>query len=59
MTVNELRDYLAKYTGEGKGDATVLICDMRDNPLTDGTPIKDAAFIEWKAGDTVIIIQTS
>lgn len=59
MTVQELKDYLSKYTGEGKGDATVLICDMRDNPLTDGTQIKDAVFLEWKDGDCMFVIQTS
>ena len=36
MTINELRDYLSKYTGEGKGDAQVLICRMSDNPLEVG-----------------------
>ena len=59
MTVSELRDYLAKYTGEGKGDTTVLICDMRDNPLTSGMEIKDAVFLEWQDGDTTLVIQTS
>ena len=59
MTINELRDYLAKYTGEGNGDAQVLICDMRDNPLTSGTEIKDAVFLEWKDGDCSLILQTS
>ena len=59
MTVQELKDYLSKYTSEGKGDAVVLICDMRDNPLTDGMHIKDAVFQEWKDGDCTLVMQTS
>lgn len=59
MTISELRDYLAKYTGEGKGDAMVLICDMRDNPLENGTEIKDAVFLEWKDGECSLVLQTS
>ena len=58
MTINELKDYLAKYTGEGKGDATVLICDMRDNPLTGGEEIIDAVFLEWNEGDCSLVLRT-
>ena len=59
MTINELRDYLAKYTGEGKGDSAVFICDMRDNPLENGTEIEDAVFLEWKNGECSLVLQTS
>lgn len=59
MTISELKDYISKYTGEGKGNAIVLICDMRDNPLTNGTPVKDAVFLEWKDGGCMFILQTS
>lgn len=58
MTVNELRDYLAKYTGEGKGDALVLTCDKRDNPITDSMCIADAIFVEHKDGDCMVVLQT-
>ena len=58
MTVNELKDYLAKYTGEGKGDALVLTCDKRDNPITDGMCIADAIFVEHKDGDCMVVLQT-
>ena len=59
MTIAELRDLLKKYCDNGFGDASVLICDMRDNPLTDGTEVKDAAFIEWKDGDCMFVIQAN
>lgn len=58
MTINELRDYLYKYTGEGKGDAYVVACDSRDNPQTDGNPITDILFIETRSGDCKIVLQT-
>lgn len=58
MTVNELRDYLAKYCGEGRGDALVLVCDERENPMTESVCIKDAVFIESKDGDCFVVLQT-
>ena len=58
MTINEMRDYLAQYCGEGKGDATVLVCDKRDNPLTDGMCIAGAVFIESKDGGCIVVLQT-
>jgi hypothetical protein len=58
MTISEMRDYLAKYTGDGKGDAPILVCDKRDNPLTDGICIADAVFIECKDGGYMVVIQT-
>lgn len=57
MTINELRDYLSKYTGEGKGDAIVVVCRMSDNPLEVGKEIKDMAFMEWMDGDCMIVLQ--
>lgn len=58
MTVSELRDYLAKYVGEGKGDAEVLICKFGANPLEAECEIKDAVFLEWKDGDYMCVIET-
>ena len=58
MTVSELRDYLAKYVGEGKGDAEVLICKFGANPLEAESEIKDAVFLEWKDGDYMCVIET-
>lgn len=57
MTINELRDYLSKYTSEGNGDATVLICGMRDNPLEASKEIKDSVFLEWIDGEHTLVIQ--
>ena len=57
MTVNELRDYLAKYVGHGD-EIEVLVGDKRDNPATDGNCIEDAVFLEWKNGDCVVVLQT-
>lgn len=58
MTISEIRDYLARYCGEGKGDAQVLVCDGRDNPQSDGTPITDILFIETRSGDCKVVLQT-
>lgn len=58
MTISELRDYLAKYAGEGKGDMPVVICDSRDNPLSDFVPITDIVFIETRSGDCKVVLQT-
>ena len=57
MTINELRDYLSKYTGEGKGDAPVLICRMSDNPLEVSKEIKDSVFMEWSNGECCLVLQ--
>lgn len=57
MTISELRDYLAKYVGEGKGFADVLICKMSENPLEAQNEIKDIVFLEWLDGDCTVVIQ--
>jgi len=57
MTVNELRDYLAKYTGEGKGNAPVRICYEEDNPIDDGHELIDAVAIEKKNGEFFVVLQ--
>lgn len=57
MTISELRDYLAKYTGEGKGDSPVLICRMADNPLEVGKEIEDSVFMEWSNGECCLVLQ--
>ena len=58
MTISEIRDYLAKYCGEGKGNAPVVVCDSRDNPLSDFVPIADIVFIETRSGDFKVVLQT-
>lgn len=58
MTISEIRDYLAKYCGDGKGDSLVLVCDQRYNPITDSVCIADAVFIESKNGDCFVVLQT-
>lgn len=58
MTISEIRDYLAKYCGEGKGDCEVLVCDERENPLADCVGIVDIVFIESKNGDPILVLQT-
>ena len=58
MTVSEIRNYLAQYEGDGKGDAPVLVCDKRDNPLQDGLCLADAVFIEYKDGEYMVVLQT-
>lgn len=57
MTIQELRDYLAKYTGEGNGDLDVVTCDHRDNPImaNDVNETKDVLFIESMNGDSYIV----
>ena len=57
MTINQLRDYLSKYTDEGKGDAPVVVCRMSDNPLEVGKEIKDIVFQEWMGGDCCVVLQ--
>ena len=51
MTISELRDYLAKYIGDGKGDTLVCVCYRRDNVITDSSAVMDAVYLEWKDGD--------
>ena len=58
MTISEIRDYLAKFCGEGKGDTPVLVCDIRDNPQNDGAPIADIVLIETRSGDCKVVLQT-
>ena len=57
MTVNELRDYLAKYVGYGDGEADVMVCYKRDNPVADSNCIADAVFLEWKNGECAVVLQ--
>ena len=58
MTISEIRDYLAKYCGEGYGDTILMVCDKRDNPITDANCIADAVFIESKDGERIVVLQT-
>ena len=58
MNVSELIDFLTHYSDHGYGKAEVVVCDHRDNPLTEVDSIKDALFIESKNGDFYIVLQT-
>lgn len=58
MKVNELIDFLVHYSDRGYHGADIVVCDSRDNPLTDANTIKDALFIESKNGDFYIVLQT-
>ena len=58
MTISEIRDYLAKYCGEGYGDAPILACDKRDNPLTDANCVASVLFIESNDGERYVVLQT-
>ena len=58
MTVNELRDYLAKYVGAGYGDSPIEACDKEGNPLTETVCITGAVFLEVKDGDSIVVLQT-
>lgn len=57
MTIEELKMYLSKYTGEGKGDTPVMVCRMFDNPLEVGKEIKDIVFMEWLDGECGLVMQ--
>ena len=57
MTISELRDYLAKYCGEGKGDTLVTACYAQDNPITDGNCVCNILFIESKSDDCLCVLQ--
>lgn len=57
MNISELREYLGKHEGEGKGFANVLICKMSENPLEAQNEIKDVVFLEWLDGDCSVVIQ--
>jgi hypothetical protein len=58
MTVNELYGYLMECCDHGFGDAMVVVCDKTYNPITDSDCICDAVRIEWKAGDSRVVLQT-
>ena len=58
MTISELRDYLARYVGEGKGDTRVAYANKSWNPVTESEDITNALFIEDKNGNCVIVLQT-
>ena len=58
MTISELRYYLARYVGEGKGDTRVAYANKGWNPITESEDITNAVFIEDKNGNCVIVLQT-
>ena len=58
MTVRELFDFLMNCDDKGFGNALIVVCDKRDNPITDGECIMDAVRVEYKDGDKRVVIQT-
>lgn len=57
MTVDELRDYLAKFTGDGKGEISLRICGFSENPLQDTTEIVNVLLIDSKKDGCCIVLQ--
>ena len=58
MTVQELYEYLMQCADKGYGKSLVVVCDKRDNPITDCDCIMDALRVEWKDGDSMVVLQT-
>ena len=58
MTVQELYGYLMECSDKGFGNALVVVCDKRDNPITDGDCVMDALRVSWKDGDCRVVLQT-
>lgn len=57
MTARELFDYLMECCDKGFGDAVVIVCNHRENPLTDGECVVSALRIAEKGGDNTVVIQ--
>ena len=57
MTACELMVYLQHYVANGNGDVPVLVANKEWNPITDGDSIDNAIFMEWKAGDGMVVLQ--
>ena len=57
MKARELLCYLMECCDKGFED-DVVVCDHRENPLTDGLCVVSALRIEEKDGDKTIVIQT-
>lgn len=58
MTVRELFNFLMQSDDKEFGNALVVVCDKRDNPITDGDCVVDAVRIEWQDGDKRVVLQT-
>lgn len=58
MTVNELRDYLTSLSDHGKGNSIVVVANKERNPITECDDIIDAVLLEWKIGDSRVVLQT-
>ena len=58
MTARELYEYLMQCCDRGFGGADVLVCDKRDNPITDSICVADALRIEEKDGDSTVVLLT-
>ena len=58
MTARELFDFLMNCVDKGFGNALIVVCDKRDNPIMDGECIMDAVRVEYKDGDKRVVIQT-
>lgn len=57
MTVNEIRDFLAKYTANGMGETDVLVCHQDENPFKDTFEIVGGLFIETDTNAHGIVLQ--
>jgi hypothetical protein len=58
MTVNELKDYFTMLADHGKGDAQVVVVNKKWNPATEIDEIANAVLMEWKIGDSIVVLQT-
>ena len=59
MTVQELYEYLMGCCDKGFGKSSVLVCDHRDNPLSDCLCVAGVLRIEEKDGENTVVIQTT
>ena len=58
MTVNELKDYFTRLADNGHSDALVMVANKSWNPLTDGDDICDCILLNWKDGESTVVLQT-
>ena len=59
MQARELYCYLLECCEKGFDKAEVIVCDRRENPLTDGNCINSVLRIEEKDGENTVVIQTN
>ena len=58
MTVNELKDYFTSLADHGKADATVSVANKKWNPFTESDDIVEIVLLEWKNGESIVVLQT-